>query len=340
MKKTNIKKAILALVLATAVVGPSIEKAFASDVEVDLEYYNIYSDFESMLKKAKEARDSYKYKNASYLSQKGLDAAIADADLLKKSVGRYSGNQMARINILTATTNLKAAVDGLNGQKASLKELKELLDKHLEFTDSVSFIYATKEEKDAYMKAYNEANRFVIYYGYNEDSLSGSTIAGYVKKLKDARNEITKTYEPLENRQVLREEIALSTQLRNDSEKYTKKSFDTFLSALRLAETSVEDKAKIKTSQEYKELAATLKAARLALVEKNELSKEKKEQIRKLEEAIERNNVAVKAVNLLFDIAPKKVEPIKGQLLKLLKESQDLIKASEKVLAELKGIKG
>lgn len=341
MKKTNIKKVLLALALATAVVGPAVDKAYATDsVEIDLEYIKIYNELKLALKKAKEEKASYKYLNGSYVSQKGLDAAISDAEELLGKINSSTGIQKTRIAILNATTNLNEAMARLDGNKASIKELKELLDDNRAFTESSSFIYATKAEKDAYVKAYEEANSFVIYYGYDESKLSEAKVAALVKNLKDARMAITKAYEPLENKLALKEEIALASKLRNDGDKYTKKSFDTFLAALKLAETSVEDKAKMKTAAEYKEITETLKSARLALVKNEEIDKDKQRQIKRLEEAKQKNKTSVEAARLLLDIAPEKVKDVKGQLLKLIKESEDLVKMADKLINDLKGIKG
>lgn len=340
MKNKNIKKAVLALALTSVAFGPCLAKAHASDsTQARIEYLETYKEFENTLEKAKEAKASYKYLNATYLSMKGLDAAISDGDFLKAKAKRNELTSSDRAKILNATINLKEAMGQLNGKKASISELKELIDANADFTKSYSFLYASDVQKDAYLDSYSRAYRFYIY---NTDgaSLSKTKLDAYVLDLKAKKSAITDAYAPFENKQALKNEIAEAAKLRNDADKYTEKSFQTFISALRLAETSVEDKARLKTASEYKEIRETLKSARLALVKKDEVDKDKKKQIEKLEDAVARNKVAVKAVNLLFEVAPKKVAPIKGQLLKLLRESEELVKMAEKLLAELKGIKG
>lgn len=52
----------------------------------------------------------------------------------------------------------------------------------------------------------------------------------------------------------------------------------------------------------------------------------------KLEEAVRRNKIQVEAAKLLLKMAPEKVAGVKGQLLKLIKESEELIKIAEKSL--------
>lgn len=340
MKKNNFKKVLLVLALATAVVGPNFETTYAADkVEVDVKYHDTYTQFEKTLKDARDAKASYKYLNGSYLSQKGLDAAIKDAEVYEGKVDKYKGTDEARLNLITATTNLKAAIDALNGSKTSTKELGELVGANDDFINSFVFKLANKKEKDAYLDAYDKAYRT---YLYNKDgeSISKAKVDGIVKNLKTAKEAITKTYAPLASKQVLKDEISLANSLRNDRDKYTKKSFDSFLSALRLAETSVEDKSNIKTAEEYKELTNTLKSAREALVEKTSEDEKTKDQIKKLEEAKQNNKTSTAAARLLLEIAPEKVKDVKGELLKLINESEELIKMADKLINELKGIKG
>lgn len=68
-----------------------------------------------------------------------------------------------------------------------------------------------------------------------------------------------------------------------------------------------------------------------ASTKKTKMSKEAR---RNLEKAVEENKTRVAAANLLLEMAPKKVADIKDQLLKLIKESEDLIKLAEKALQE------
>ena len=54
----------------------------------------------------------------------------------------------------------------------------------------------------------------------------------------------------------------------------------------------------------------------------------------RLKEAVERSKTAIKAAELLMEIAPKKVADVKPQLLQLIKKSKELQKIAEKILAE------
>lgn len=340
MKKNNATKILLALALATAVVGPKIETTYAVETSAEEKAFKAtYEEFEAAIKNAKEARFSYKYINATDYLKKGLDRSITNAEDLLKSIDKYKVNEDARLNMYYGISNLKLHIDALNGEKTSIKELEELLNANEDFTKSYAFKYASKSEKDAYVDAYNEAYKFYLYNA-DDENVSLAKVKAVTDKIKLAKNVITKTYAPFESKQALKDEIAVASQLRNDGSKYTTKSFDSFISALRLAETSVEDKSNIKTAEEYKELAATLKAARLALVKKDELDKDKKLQIKRLEEAKEKNKTSIEAARLLLDIAPEKVKGVKGELLKLIKESEELVEMADKVINELKGIKG
>lgn len=340
MKKNNATKILFALALATAVVGPKIETTYAAEtVTLEKDYKSVYEDLEAAIKKANELRDTYKYINASPYLKIRFDYAITNAEDLIKGLDKNKASETSRLNMYSAMGDLRINSDALNGEKTSIKELEELLNANEDFTKSYAFKYASKSEKDAYVDAYNEAYKFYLYNA-DDENVSLAKVKAVTDKIKLAKNVITKTYAPLESKQALKDEIAVASQLRNDGSKYTQKSFDSFISALRLAETSVEDKSNIKTAEEYKELAATLKAARLALVKKDELDKDKKLQIKRLEEAKEKNKTSIEAARLLLDIAPEKVKDVKGQLLQLIKESEELVEMADKVINELKGIKG
>lgn len=340
MKKNNATKILLALALATAVVGSKIETTYATEtVTLEKDYKSVYEDLEAAIKKANEVRNTYKYINASPYIKIRFDYAITNAEDLIKSLDKNKASEKARLNMYSAMGDLRINSDALNGEKTSIKELEELLNANEDFTKSYAFKYASQSEKDAYLDAYNEAYKFYLYNA-DDENVSLTKVKAVTDKIKLAKNVITKTYAPLESKQALKDEIAVASQLRNDGSKYTQKSFDSFISALRLAETSVEDKSNIKTAEEYKELAATLKAARLALVKKDELDKDKKLQIKRLEEAKEKNKTSIEAARLLLDIAPEKVKDVKGELLKLIKESEELVEMADKVINELKGIKG
>lgn len=340
MKKNNATKILLALALATAVVGPKIETTYAVEtVTLEKDYKSVYEDLEAAIKKANEVRNTYKYINASPYIKIRFDYAITNAEDLIKSLDKNKASEKARLNMYSAMGDLRINSDALNGEKTSIKELEELLNANEDFTKSYAFKYASQSEKDAYLDAYNEAYKFYLYNA-DDENVSLTKVKAVTDKIKLAKNVITKTYAPLESKQALKDEIAVASQLRNDGSKYTSKSFDSFISALRLAETSVEDKSNIKTAEEYKELAATLKAARLALIKKDELDNDKKLQIKRLEEAKEKNKTSIEAARLLLDIAPEKVKDVKGELLKLIKESEELVEMADKVINELKGIKG
>lgn len=346
MKKNNIKKVILAAALVASVFGPKVEKAYATNtITVSQEFYDAYIGLQNTIKQAKEMKETYKYVNALDFYQRALDRQIkASEEVFDKAntnikLDRNLANEATRLDLVNSTRDLKLAMNALDGKKASISELKELLDDRA-FTESSSFIYATKAEKYAYEKAYNEANSFVINNGYDESRLSEAKVAAYVKNLKNARLAITKSYEPLENKLALKEEIALASKLRNDGDKYTKKSFDTFLAALKLAETSVEDKASKKTAVEYKELTDALKTARLSLVEKKVEDESTKLRRQRLQKSLEENRIAVKAAKLLLDVSPEKVKSVKADLLKLIKNSEALAVKAEEALKKLDGIKG
>lgn len=339
MKNNKLKKIILALALASVALAPSIKEAYATETTTsEKNYLEIYQEFKNTIKEAQEIKQNYKYKNADFYYQRGLDQDLKDAEALEEKVSKSAPSDEAKINMATSTGNLKFAIKALNGQKASSKELDELLAEYEKFMKSDAFEHATLKQKTAYMDAYDKAKNYKILYGRDENTLEKVKLDAHTKAIKDAKAAIVDAYAPAENKSVLKKEIALAAVLRDKKDKYTEKSFETFLSALRLAETSVEDKSTMKTAKEYKDIADTLRNARLALVEKED--ENTKELIRSLEEAVEQNEVTVRAVNLLFELSPKKVEGVKDKLLAELEESKQLQKEAREMIAYLKGIKG
>lgn len=339
MKNNNFKKVMLAAALAATVFGPKVEKAFATETVLSTGYYDAYINLEKTINEAIKLKSSYKYINARDFYQRTFDGQIKEA---KEVLNRSALNILSdttKLNLLKATGDLKLAMDALDGEKVSIKELKELVGANDEFVKSFAFTAATKTQREAYLKAYNKAYEFVIMNG-SDDNINKILADSYYKELKDKKEVITKAYAPFENKVLLKEEIAISAKLRNDASKYTKKSFDSFLSALRIAETSVEDKASTKTAVEYKELADALKSARLALVENKVEDESTKLQRQRLQKSLEENRIAVKAAKLLLDITPEKVKPVKAELVKLIENSEALAVKAEEALKKLDGIKG
>lgn len=341
MKNNNFRKIMLALALGAVAVGPNVEKSFATEsTRAELNYYEVYDNFQKAIKDARAIKNSYKYINAGYYNQRSLDRALSEAELLDSRVRRYDVSDTAKTNMAIVTGDIKYSIDLLNGEKATLKDIKDLLDKHYEFIDSQAFKSATIKAQREYLDAYDNANRYYILNRYDEDIISKSKVDEYTNSLKKAKANIEDAYAPVVNKQVLKDEIAISSKLRNDGDKYTEKSFETFKAALRLAETSVEDKSNIKTAAEYKEIADTLKSARLALVEKEVKDERLEKQKERLREAVRKNKIAVQSAEFLLENAPKQVAPVKDKLTKILNDAKETIKKSEDYLKELEGYKG
>ncbi|WP_311481310.1 hypothetical protein [uncultured Anaerococcus sp.] len=339
MKNNNIKKIVLALALASVALVPKIDKAYATEATTsEQSYFDIYQDFTKTIIKAREIKKNYKYINADFYYQRGLDEDLKAAESLEEKVAKSAPNDEAKANMESLTNNLKFAIDALNGEKVSIKELSDLLEEYETFIKSDAFTNATLKQKSAYIDAHDKARSYKILYGRNEDSLEKVKVDEHTKAMKDAKASIENSYEPVKNKGVLKAEIDKSVIYRYKKDQYTEKSFKAFMAALKLAETSMEDNSKMKSAREYQEIADSLQAARLALVE--EISEANKEQIKKLEEAIIENGVTVRAVNLLFEISPNKVEDVKSRLLVELNESKKLQQEARDLLAKLKGIKG
>lgn len=351
MKKNNIKKVILAAALVASVFGPKVEKAYATNtITVSQEFYDAYIGLQNTIKKAKELKESNRYENARDFYKRALDRQIRESeDVFNQAyrnivLDRNLANETSRLKLIKSTGDLKLAMDALamdalDGKKASISELKELVNANADFDKSDAFTKATEAQREDYLKAYSKAYNFVIMNESN-DNINKVLADSYYKELKEKKEAITKAYEPIEKKVLLKEEIAISAKLRNDASKYTKKSFESFLSALSLAETSVEDKASKKTAVEYKELTDALKKARLALVENKVEDESTKLRRQRLQKSLEENRIAVKAAKLLLDVSPEKVKSVKADLLKLIKNSEALAVKAEEALKKLDGIKG
>ena len=338
MKNNNFKKVLLAAAIAATVFGPKVEKVFATETtSSSLSYYDAYINLEKTINEAIKLKESNIYKNARDFYQKALDSKIIESKAVLEKSALSILNDATKLNLIKSAGDLKLAMDALDGEKASIKELNELVNANAEFVKSLAFTTATEAQREDYLKAYNKAYKFVIMNA-NNDNINKILADSYYKELKDKKEVITKAYAPF--KVLLKEEIAISAKLRNDASKYTKKSFDSFLSALRIAETSVEDKATTKTAVEYKELTDALKSARLALVENKVEDEKVKLQRKRLEKSLEENRIAVKAAKLLLDITPEKVKPVKAELVKLIKNSEALAVKAEEALKKLDGIKG
>ena len=335
------KKLVLALALAAVAVGPNVEKSYATETTIrQSNYYEIYDNFQKAFADGKAIKSNYKYINADDNKQRILNNALNQAEIVNANVSKYVISDTSKTNMSMVTSDIKFAISLLNGEKATLAPIKEYIDKHDEFIDSPAFKNATQKTKQQYLDTYYKANKYYVLNRTDENGVSKSLVDYYQKNLKSAKAVIEDSYAPIANKASLKEEIALASKLRNDADKYTKKSFDTFKAALRLAETSVEDKSTIKTAAEYKEIAETLRSARLSLVEVKVKNAKLEELIEKLEKAIKKNKIAVESGETLLKIAPKTVAPVKDKLIKLIKDANETIEKSEAYLNELKGIKG
>lgn len=344
MKKNNLKKAMLALMIASAAIVPSIKESHATtttstSVDMGTIYFNTLADLRKSIENAKVLKNKYQYLNAGTYYQQNFDNRLKSAEDLEKTLPAYSTDVDKYEKIKDAKAYLDQAIKDLDGKKVSTEDLDKLVKDDTNFMNSDAYKNAKSTEKTAYINAFNEARSFLLLNTDNE-KISSSKLYTLTKNLEDARNKITNDYAPIANKDALKAEIKTSSALRTEADKYTKASFDAFISALRLAETSVEDKSSKKTAAEYKELTEALKTAREALVKVNKRSGAYESLIKNLEEAIKRNKIAISSAEFLLAKAPKQVAPVKGKLESLLKKSKADIEKAEKKLNELNGIKG
>ena len=286
-------------------------------------------DKEELTKLIKEFDDFTKtdaYKKASKTTQDRYYNAVNYAnERIKVTDGRLYLSEYNKL-----VKDIKDAKETIN-QVYKSTVLDDLISEYDKFRKSDEYKAASESQQWDYYYAVKEAN------DKSKPMLTGE-YERLVKKIQDAKDAITKSYTNNTLLASLKKEIDESSPLRNKASEYTKESFDSFISSLKYAETVYEDKSSKRSKDEYKEITDSLAKARKALVKsKNEAVEA---QIKKLEEAIRRNGEAKKAAELLFKLAPKTVEPIKGKLNDLIKDSEKTLAEANKVLAKLKGIKG
>ncbi|WP_296130044.1 hypothetical protein [uncultured Anaerococcus sp.] len=340
MKTNKFAKVMLALALGSAALAPSFKEAQASEVTSISEsqkYENALKDLKKAIEDANSVKLNFKYINAETYYKQNFDSRLADASALLNKLPAKSDSASLREDVVNKTYFLNKASKELNGQKSSLDQLNKLVEDDVNFIKKDAYRFADEKLKKQYIAAYNSARE---YYLLDEARLANSEVERRVNNLKAAREAIQKTYAPLEERLALKAEIQEAAKLKDKKDSYTKASFDSFLSALRLAETSMNDSSSFKTAEEYKELRNSLKSAREALVKVKKTDEKLDKAIEKLEEAIERNLRTRNAAELLINKFPQTVKTVKPELEKLIKVSKEQVEEAEKLLKKLKGIEG
>lgn len=335
MKFTKFGKVLMALAIAGAAYTPVIEKSYA-DTEVSMaDYVSKYNDLKKLVGEANKLKTSYKYINSSAYSKQNLDNGLAKAQASLDKYKQATEEPAALSEISNSANYLREAMNQLDGKKTDSSELTTLVLDDSEFVKTDAYKNASEALKSAYTSAYSHARQLLLK---DADKLSYVDTNVAIAELKDARKNIEDAYAPSYAKAELKEEIKKSNDLRNKRNSYTKASFDSFIAALKLAETSIEDKSSAKTATEYKELKDSLVKAREALVEKNNDKVE--EQIARLKEAIDTNQISVEAGQFLLDSAPKQVEHVKDKLVSLIEKSKKDIDKANKMIKTLRGIKG
>lgn len=343
MKNKKIVKLMMAFALAGAVFAPQMEKSFASEKDVvnlytDQNYLKASIELANTINKAKEAKASYKYLNASKIYRDNLDYRLKVAEETYYEIpSTYSSSYL--INKLTnARYFLQNTIDDLDGKLANTTDLNEYIrDYNYKFADSDEFKNATYSQQMDYRRLIERAEKFAKDRAYGN---SQAVVDNLIEKIKAAKKDIIDSYKNNKARVELNQEIKTSSLLRKKADDYTKSSFESFISTLKLVETSVEDESKAKTIKEYEELREALKKARLALVKVQKTDPDIEKQIKRLEDAIARSSKTVDAAEFLIEKYPNTIKSVRSDLDKLLAKQKKNIEAANKKIAELKGIKG
>ena len=158
-----------------------------------------------------------------------------------------------------------------------------------------------------------------------------------LKALKDARASIEELESTSKVKETLKAEIKEAYKV--DKASYTEKSYLVFKKALVAAQTTANSTNS--TKEQYQASLEALKAAKDSLVKvDSEKDKELKALIVELKKSLEEHRAKATAVRILLEEYPKTIKSVKPRLEQLLKESNALVKETQKFLDEVGNVQG
>lgn len=348
--KNKILKTSAVLALSTLLLVPSNKNVYAAstNTEANQATTTAEDEFRATLEKAStkiveynSVKLGYEYKNADQDPQVKFNNALLGLEkAYEESKGKeYSDDKTYNLYTNLINTYLRAVEEAkanLNGREVDKTELINLTTEQSQFRASDAYKNASKELKDKYDNAVENAWKTVGDNGLNLTNLQNELA---INAVKEAKNEIVAKDERKKAIDKLKEEISQINTIRSEKDLYTDKSYNTYNNAAILAKSTIENPNS--TLDEIKSATDLVATARKNLAKKQTAADiSRKDQIKRLEEAIKANERTKAAANLLKELTPNIASKNMAKLDNLIKQSEDLIARSTKVLNQLKGIRG
>lgn len=346
----KILKASAALAIGTLLLVPSTKEVYATSTNTatstdiataEKEFKETLNNVSSEIKRYYSFTDSYQYKNADQDPQIDYNNALLG---LEKAYDDYknlttSDADLYRLytkTLKTMISKVETAKAKLNGREVDKTELFNLLSERSNFQSEEAYKNAPKDLQEKYDTAIFDGYKAFGNDGQNMSNLQNESA---VKSIKDAKNKITNHENRRKALASLREEITLSSEIISNKSVYTDKSYNKYYNAVILAKSTIENPSS--TLDEIKSAKNLAEFARKELVKKptaSDISRE--EQIKKLKEAIKKNNETRRAAELVKKLSPNIAAKNIDYLNKLINNSKNIVSRSTKVLNQLKGIRG
>ena len=348
--KNKFLKPALALALALSVVTPSVKTSFAADTSASEtnaitskeKYEKAYKNAIARLAELKEVKKSVKYINEANNDKKYLfDGSLAD---LEKTIANYSPENVKSYVSDTEFDTATNAINGklsevlekynnLSGTEVNTKELRDLFYENASFKASDAYKNASLSQQNSYEKAISMAKTALSKY----EDISTTEYNEALKALKDARASIEELESTSKVKEALKEEIKEAYKV--DKVSYTEKSYLVFKKALIAAQTTANSTNS--TKEQYQTSLDALKAAKDSLVKvDSEKDKELKALIVELRNSLVEHKIQAQALRYLLETKPKTIQSVKPRLEQLLKESDALVKETQKFLDEVENVQG
>lgn len=348
--KNKFLKPALALALALSVVTPSVKTSFAADTSASEtsaitskeKYEKAYKNAIARLAELKEVKNSVKYINEANNDKKYLfDGSLKD---FEKTITEYSPENVKsyvsdnEFDTATNTINDKLSevlkkYNKLSGTEVNTKELRDLFYDNASFKASDAYKNARLSQQNSYEKAISMAKDALSKY----ENISTTEYNEALKALKDARGSIKELSNVSKVKEELKEEIKEAGKI--DKALYTEKSYLVFKKALVAAQTTANTTNS--TKEQYQTSLEALKAAKDSLVKfDSEKEKELKALIVELKKSLEQHRIQAQALRYLLETKPKTIKSVKPKLEQLLKESNELVKETQKFLDDVENVQG
>lgn len=348
--KNKFLKPTLALALALSVVTPSVKPSFAADTSLSQtsamtskdKYEKAYKDALERLDELKEVKHSVKYINETDNDKKYLfDGSLAD---LEKTIANYSPENVKSYVLDSEFDTATNAINGklsevlekyynLSGTEVNTKELRDLFYENASFKASDAYKNASQSQQNSYEKAISMAKTALSKY----ENISTTEYNEALKALKDARASIEELESTSKVKEALKAEIKEAYKV--DKASYTEKSYLVFKKALIAAQTTANSTNS--TKEQYQTSLEALKAAKDSLVKvDSEKDKELKALIVELKNSLVEHKIQAQALRYLLETKPKTIQSVKPRLEQLLKESDALVKETQKFLDEVENVQG